>query len=79
MTWDLGSDSVKWLSSHHVSVVYIMSMSWVTEEAMRQKSSTWSRIVMRVRVWGEGKEVSGKSRWIVVRVPKEEGTGGHPQ
>ena len=40
ITWDLEAESVKRFSSHHVWVGCIMTMSWVTEEEMRQKSST---------------------------------------
>ncbi len=37
----------------------------LSEETIRKKSSTYNRMSMRVRTWGEGKTVSGKSRRIL--------------
>jgi hypothetical protein len=59
-------EMVSRLFSHHVWVVCIMARSWATEEATKQKSSTYKRMTMIVRTYGGVKVVSGKSRRMVV-------------
>jgi hypothetical protein len=59
-------EMVRRLFSHHVWVVCIMARNWATDEATKQKSSTYKRMAMSVRAYGGGKTVSGKSRRMVV-------------
>ena len=61
----LMTDMVNRFFSHQVWVVCLMTTSSVSEETIRKKSSTYNRMSMRVRTWGECKTVSGKSRQIL--------------